>query len=159
MRSLFIVTALAAAASAAAAQSHPEGGSHAVIAQPDQITWGPAPPSLPAGAQAAVLEGDPGKPGPFTMRVRAPDGYRIPPHSHPGIEHVTVLKGTFRVGMGDKFDAAKLTDLPTGTFAALIPGTRHFAQTKGETVLQLHGTGPWKIVYVNPVDDPRRATP
>jgi hypothetical protein len=159
MRCLLVLVAATAAVSTAAAQAAPQGESHAVIALPGQITWGPSPPSLPAGAQAAVLEGDPAKAGPFTLRIRAPDGYRIPPHSHPGIEHVTVLSGTFRVGMGDKFDASKLTDLPKGTFAALMPGTRHFAQTKGETVLQLHGTGPWNIVYVNPADDPRRATP
>ncbi|MGH7509540.1 MAG: cupin domain-containing protein [Gemmatimonadales bacterium] len=159
MRSLFIIAALAVAAGAAQAQDHSKAGSHAVVALPDQIAWGPAPPSLPAGAKAAVLEGDPAKAGPFTLRLQAPDGYRIPAHSHPGIEHVTVLKGTFRVGMGDKFDASKLSDLPSGTFAALQPGTRHFAQAKGETVIQLHGTGPWAIVYVNPADDPRRNTP
>jgi quercetin dioxygenase-like cupin family protein len=88
-----------------------------------------------------------------------PDGYRIPPHSHPGIEHVTVLEGAFKVGMGDKFDASALKELPAGTFAALAPGTRHFAQASGATVLQLHGVGPWKLVYVNPADDPRNKTP
>ena len=101
------------------------------------------------------IQGDPSKPGPFTMRVRLPDGYRIPPHSHPVVEHVTVLQGTFLVGMGERFDAAKLTELPTGTFAALEPGVRHFAQARGETTIQLHGVGPSSLTYVNPADDPR----
>jgi quercetin dioxygenase-like cupin family protein len=87
-----------------------------------------------------------------------PNGYRIPPHHHPGVEHVTVLEGTFKVGMGDKFDPSALTALPAGTFAALAPGTRHFAEAKGKTVIQLHGVGPWSLVYVNPADDPRNRT-
>ena len=95
---------------------------------PDQVAWGPAPPALPAGAKAAVLEGDPKAAGPFTLRLSLPDGYRIAPHSHPAVERMTVIQGTFRVGMGDKFDESALTPLPAGTFAALQPGTRHFAQ-------------------------------
>jgi quercetin dioxygenase-like cupin family protein len=106
-----------------------------------------------------VLEGDPGKAGPFTMRVLLPNRYRIPPHYHPVTEHVTVVKGAFKVGMGDKFDASAMTSLPAGTFAALEPGTRHFAESQGETILQLHGVGPWGITYVNQADDPRQRTP
>ena len=97
--------------------------------------------------------------GPFTMRLRMPNGYRIPPHYHPAVEHVTVISGTFKVGMGEKFDAAAMTQLPSGTFAALPPGMRHYAEAQGETTIQLHGIGPWGIVYVNPADDPSRRTP
>jgi hypothetical protein len=61
--------------------------------------------------------------------------------------------------MGDKFDAGALTALPAGTFAALAPGTRHFAQVQGRTVVQVHGTGPWKLVYVNAADDPQKKQP
>jgi quercetin dioxygenase-like cupin family protein len=93
------------------------------------------------------------------MLLRLPDGYRIPPHYHPAIEHETVLEGTFQVGMGDKFDPAALKALPAGTFPALSPGVHHFAQAKGKTVIQLHGVGPWKLVYVNPADDPQQRTP
>jgi quercetin dioxygenase-like cupin family protein len=106
-----------------------------------------------------VLEGNPSEAGPFTMRVLLPTGYRIPPHYHPATEHVTVLHGTFKVGMGEKFDGSAMTALPTGTFASLEPGTRHFAEAQGETIVQLHGVGPWGISYVNPADDPRQATP
>jgi quercetin dioxygenase-like cupin family protein len=155
-----LVAALTLTAGAASAQGSPETNTaHAIVALPDQITWGPAPAALPAGAKAAVLEGNPGEAGPFTMRVLLPNRYRIPPHYHPAVEHVTVLKGAFKVGMGDKFDGSAMNLLPAGTFAALEPGTRHFAESEGETILQLHGVGPWRITYVNPADDPRRQHP
>jgi mannose-6-phosphate isomerase-like protein (cupin superfamily) len=155
-----LVAALTLTAGAASAQGSPQSNTaHAIVALPDQITWGPAPAALPAGAKAAVLEGNPGEAGPFTMRVLLPNRYRIPPHYHPAVEHVTVLKGAFKVGMGDKFDGSAMNLLPAGTFAALEPGTRHFAESEGETILQLHGVGPWQITYVNPADDPRRQHP
>jgi quercetin dioxygenase-like cupin family protein len=155
-----LVAALTLGAGVAAAQDTPNTNtSHAIVAPPDQITWGPGPPSLPPGAKAAVLEGNPSESGPFTMRVLLPNRYRIPPHYHPATEHVTVLKGTFKVGMGEKFDVSAMTPLPTGTFAALEPGTRHFAESQGETIVQLHGAGPWGITYVSPADDPRQRTP
>ena len=128
-----------------------------VMVNPDGITWGPGPASLPAGAQAAVLEGDPAKPGAFTMRIKMPDGYAIAPHWHPADEHVTVLQGTFVMGLGDKVDRSKGHELRAGAFAMMPTGTRHFAWTKGETIIQLHGTGPWGVTYVNASDDPRRA--
>ena len=159
MRSTFIALSLTFSAAVAAAQGSPsQGAPHAAIVLPDQVVWKPGPPSLPAGAKFAVIEGNPAEAGPFTLRLSLPNSYRIPAHSHPGIEHITVMKGTFRVGMGDKFDASVLTPLPSGTFAALAPGTRHFAEAQGETVLQLHGVGPWSIAYVNPADDPRKQT-
>jgi quercetin dioxygenase-like cupin family protein len=157
MRSVLIATGLMLAAGVAAGQGNTGSGEpHAIIALPGKIAWGPAPTILPRGAELAVVEGDPSKAGAFTMRLRMPDGYRIPAHFHPVTEHVTVVQGTFRVGMGDKFDAAALSELPTGTFAALAPGVRHFAAAKGETVIQLHGIGPWSLTYVNPADDPRK---
>ena len=160
MRCLLLAAALTSSAGLVAAQGAPTPDApHAIVVPPDQVTWGPGPAALPPGAKAAILEGKPSEAGPFTMRLRAPDGYRIPPHHHPAIEHVTVLKGAFKVGMGEKFDASAMTSLPTGTFAALQPGTRHFAETQGETILQIHGVGPWQVIYVNPADDPRGQTP
>ena len=126
-----------------------------VMALPDSISWGPGPASLPAGAQGAVLEGDPAKPGPFTLRLKMPDGYTIAPHSHPAVEHVTVLQGAFVMGLGDTVDRTKGHELGAGAFALMPAGTRHFAWTKGETIVQLHGVGPWGITYVNAADDPR----
>ena len=142
--------------SVALAQGHPSTGkTQAIIALPDKVTWGAAPAILPPGAKLAMLEGDPTAAGPYTMRLQLPDGYRLAPHSHPATEHVTVVQGTFKVGMGDKFDASAMTSLPPGTFAALEPGVHHYAQAEGVTILQLHGVGPWSLTYVNPADDPR----
>jgi hypothetical protein len=121
----------------------------------DEMKWGPGPASLPAGTKAALLEGDPAKEGPFTLRLQLPDGYSIQPHSHPGVEHVTVISGTFHLGMGEKFDKSSGRALSAGGFAFMPPGMHHFAWTTGETIIQLHGIGPWKINYVNPADDPR----
>jgi quercetin dioxygenase-like cupin family protein len=104
----------------------------------------------------AALEGDPGKEGPFVFRIKLPDGYRIPPHSHPKMERVTVISGTFNIGMGDKFDEKAGQSMPAGTFGHWPAGMQHFVWAKGETVIQLHGVGPWVINYVNPDDDPRR---
>jgi quercetin dioxygenase-like cupin family protein len=126
------------------------------VITPDQLTWGPAPAILPAGARLAVLEGDPSKAGPYTMRLAMPAGYRIPPHFHEADEHVTVISGAFQVGMGDTFDQSKLTTLPAGTFGVIPPGMRHFARADKATVIQLHGVGPWGLTYVNPADQPNR---
>lgn len=121
-----------------------------------ELKWANGPGSLPRGAHFVVLEGDPSKEGLFTMRLRLPDGYQIAPHYHSGVEHVTVLAGTFNVGVGDKFDKAATKPMPAGTFGYWPPPMRHFAWAQGETVLQLHGMGPWTVTYVNPADDPRR---
>ncbi len=123
---------------------------------PDKMEWGTAPNALPSGAQLAVLEGDPMKPGAYTMRLKMPDGYRIPPHMHMRREHVTVVSGELHVGMGDKFDENAMNSFSPGSFAYLEPSTHHYAMAKGDTVIQLHGTGPWGIKYVNPSDDPRK---
>jgi hypothetical protein len=121
-----------------------------------EIQWKDGPASLAAGAKVAVLEGDPSKEGFFTMRLLLPDGFKIQPHWHPKVEHVTVISGTFNVGMGDKFDQTATREMPAGTFGFWPADMKHFAWAKGETVLQLHGTGPWMITYVNPADDPRK---
>jgi len=124
---------------------------------PDQMKWGPAPPFLPAGAQVAVLEGDPtAASGDFTIRVKMPDGYRIAPHWHPRRENVTVITGTLKVGMGDSFDVMKMASFPMGSFAYLDPSMHHYAMASGDTVVQIHGISPVEFVYVNPSDDPRK---
>ena len=132
---------------------------HHIFALPDRVEWRSGPASLPAGAQMAVIEGDPSKPALFTMRLRLPDGYRIRPHYHAADEHITVIAGTFVMGLGDTFAESRGTALPAGGFAVMPTGTRHYAWTRGETVIQLHAVGPWRLTYVNPADDPRNAKP
>lgn len=124
---------------------------------PDSIPWGPAPPFIPAGAQLAVIEGNPAaSTGDYTLRVKLPDGYRFPPHWHPQRENVTVISGTFKVGMGDTFDVSKMGSFPAGSFAYLDPDMHHYAMASGEVVVQVHGQAPFQFHYVNPQDDPTR---
>ena len=126
-----------------------------IMIMPNEIKWVDAPPSLPPGAKAAVIEGDPKAAGLFTMRIKLPANYSIKPHSHPADEHVTVIEGTFYMGLGEKYDESVAKEMPTGGFAVMITGTRHYALTRKECIVQIHGMGPWGINYVNPADDPR----
>jgi anti-sigma factor ChrR (cupin superfamily) len=129
-----------------------------VALTPAEMQWGDGPPSLPPGAKLAVLEGDPGKAGKaFTVRLRVPDGYKVAPHWHPTVEHVTVISGTFHIAMGDKFDDTKGTALGPGSFGYMEPRMHHFGWFTGESEIQIHGIGPLAVNYVNPADDPRRA--
>ena len=123
---------------------------------PSDVQWGPAPPVLPPGAQAAVLYGDPFKEGLFALRLKLPKGYNIPPHTHPVQEVVTVISGTFHLGMGKTADPSKAQTLPAGSFFSLDPETPHFASAEEETVVQITTNGPWGLTYVNPADDPRK---
>src|SRR5712675_2459834 len=125
---------------------------------PDTIPWVPAPPVVRPGAQFAVLEGDPtASSGDYTIRLKMPDGFRIAPHWHPLRENVTIISGTFKVGMGDEFDANKMKAFIAGSFAFLDPDMHHFAMACGETVVQVHGQSPLQFNYVNPNDDPSRS--
>jgi quercetin dioxygenase-like cupin family protein len=121
------------------------------------VKWGPGPAFLPAKARFAVLQGDPGKSGVYTIRLRLPAGYVIKSHFHPNEEEVTVLSGTFLVGMGDTLKARGTQRFTAGGFITVPKDAHHYAMSRGVTVLQLHGEGPFEITYVNPADDPRNA--
>jgi hypothetical protein len=121
-----------------------------------ETNWQDGPLSLPKGAKIAILEGDPNKEGLFVFRIKAPDGYFIPPHIHSKPERITVISGTFNIGMGDKFDKAKGRAMPAGTYGQWPAGMKHYVWVNGETVLQFHGIGPWTITYVHADDDPRK---
>ncbi len=128
-----------------------------VIVPPKAIKWLNFPLGGP-GVKAAVIAGDPDKPGPFVLRIKSPAGAKVPPHWHPDEEHITVLSGTFAVAMGDVFDAKKLTLMPQGSYALMPRDMHHFAQSKTATVVQVHGMGPFQVNFVNPADDPRQKT-
>jgi quercetin dioxygenase-like cupin family protein len=156
MKQLAILTAFVVALglsgpTAAGAQAH---GDHLMVG-PSDLKWADVP-SLPAGAKIAVIEGPMNEARPFMMRLKFPANYQIPAHSHTAIEHVTVISGTFNMGTGDKLDKKTTRPLGPGSVAIMQPGTRHFAWTGGETVVQVHGVGPWTVTYVNPADDPRK---
>ncbi|MBM6584441.1 cupin domain-containing protein [Microvirga sp. BT689] len=125
--------------------------------RPDQLQWMPAPSVLPKGAQATVLSGDPSKAGPFTMRLKAPAGYKIPAHSHPTAERITVISGDFHFGMGDKLDQAKAEKLGSGGFVDLPANMNHYAFMGTDAVVQIDSMGPFAITYANPADDPSKS--
>ena len=151
---LFLIGAFVVAAPSPAAAQMTDG---LMIAMPESVKWGPAPAALPPGAELAVLYGDPGKEGPFAMRVKFPQGYSVAPHTHPKPEAVTVVSGVFKLGMGKEADATKAQALPAGSFAVLEPGTVHYASSDEETVIQINSVGKWALDYVNPADDPRKS--
>lgn len=121
-----------------------------------EIQWGPAPPAFPAGAEMAVLSGDPGKAGPFAVRLRVPAGFKVPAHSHPTDEFVTVISGEISLGMGDKLDPAMGKKLEAGGFAQAKAGMNHYVWTGAGAVVQVNGDGPFDMTYANPADDPRK---
>jgi quercetin dioxygenase-like cupin family protein len=124
-----------------------------------ELKWGPAPPKLPAGAQLAVIQGDPGAEGPYVMRVKFPAGYKVQAHWHPTRENVTVLSGAIHVGAGDQLDEAKGTKVSAGGFISLPALMHHFAWTTEATEIQLHGDGPFALFYVDPANDPTSKKP
>lgn len=159
MKRLMTLAAMAAAigamgaigSTAALAQSH---GDHLMVV-PDELKWTDVG-SLPPGAKLAVIEGPLNEAKPFTFRLKLPANYQIPAHFHSAIEHVTVISGTFNMGAGDKLDTKATRALTAGSAAIMQPGTRHYAWNADETIVQVHGVGPWTITYVNPADDPRK---
>jgi len=156
-RSVFLTAAafgLALGAVPAAAQS-PYTGEGPILVAPGELTWADAPAVAP-GAKIAVIEGPLNKAVPFTFRLRLPANTKIAPHTHPAYERVTVLSGTFHFTPGDTYDPAKTRALAPGSVAILPAGTPMFGYTKEETVIQLHGVGPWGLTYLNPADDPRK---
>ena len=148
------------AAALAAAALVPAGLAAQIVAHAPSLAWAPGPPSLPPGAEFVLLEGNPAEAVPLTLRLKFPANYRIPPHWHSVIEHVTVLSGTLNVGMGEQATYTAGTALTAGSFAAMPAKMVHSAWAGPQGVtFQLHSVGPWSITYVNPADDPRAAKP
>lgn len=145
---------LAIAFSAAATLAGADPAAHTMLS-PEQLKWSDVA-SLPPGARLAIIEGPLNEPSPFVFRLKLPADYRIPAHWHPAIEHVTVMSGTFYMGTGDTLDPSQAMALPAGSAAIMQPRTNHFALTRDEVIVQVHGVGPWGITYVNPADDPRK---
>jgi hypothetical protein len=146
-----LFTAVSATAEVAKIPYHGEGH---IMLNASELEWGSVA-SMAPGAQMAVIEGDLSKEAPFTFRLYLPADYRLPPHTHPAYERVTVLSGTLHFAHGEQFDRTQTRALEPGGVAIMPPGAPMFGYTEEETIIQLHGTGPWGIVYVNPKDDPR----
>lgn len=154
MRSLMLTTALLLATTGTLLAQDPMAGQ---AMRPDQLKWTPAPPVLPKGAQISVLSGEPDKAGPFTIRLKIPADYKVPAHSHPTAERVTVISGDFHFGMGDKLDEAKAEKLGSGSFVDLPANMNHYVFTSTEAVIQIDSEGPFAIKYVDPADDPSKS--
>jgi quercetin dioxygenase-like cupin family protein len=150
-----IAFALACTASVCLASAQATAQHHTVVPG-DAVEWGPAPPSLPPGAQASALLGSPAKEGPFVLRLKFPNGFVVPPHRHSKDEFLTVISGRFALGAGEKVDRASTKPLPAGSFVHLPAGMPHYAWAVGETVVQINGMGPFDVKYVDPKDDPRK---
>ncbi|MCC2638909.1 MAG: conserved hypothetical signal peptide protein [Moraxellaceae bacterium] len=151
---LLLAAAPAWAAPPAATPGVTAPGTGMTMHNPDTLAWEAVPPVLPAGAQLTVLDGDPFKTGPYTLRLMMPAGYQIPPHWHSRPENVTVISGTLFIGMGDLMDPGAAQELQTGGFHAIPARVHHFAYSPNGAVVQIHGEGPFDITYMNPADNP-----
>lgn len=137
------------------ADSHGKGGGF-ISVKASKIKWADAP-SVGPGAKIAVLEGDLKAAAPFTMRIKLPPNLKIGVHTHPAVERVTVLSGTFYFATGDKFDRAKAETYRSGDAFVVPIGMPMYAYTgKDESVLQIHGVGPWGIHYLDAADNPMK---
>jgi quercetin dioxygenase-like cupin family protein len=161
--SLMLLPVVAGAQTKQPAKETPaRAASSSMIVQPGSEKWGDVPaaamvgtPSVAMGGtvRVAVVQGDPMTPGhAYTLRLSCTDGTKIAPHWHPTTENVTVIKGAAAVGMGSKWDDAALKDVPAGGFFWAGPHMKHFAECKGDTILQVHGMAPFVLNFVSPDD-------
>jgi quercetin dioxygenase-like cupin family protein len=156
--SLIVVAAiLAGACSKSSSNDAPSAptkqASHSAVPE-NSLQWGPAPAVFPPGAEMVVMQGDPSKSEPFTVRLRLPNGYKIPPHTHPTVENVTVLTGTFLAAAGTQFVESQLQELGRDAFISIPAEHAHYAMARGLTVVQVHAIGPFALTYVNAADNP-----
>ena len=152
---LLLSALLVVAAGAHSMANRPYHGDGQIMLNASDLEWGPIA-SMAPGAKFALLEGDLSRAVPFTFRLALPADYVIAPHIHPAYERVTVLSGTLHFGHGREFDRERTVALEQGGLAIMAPGEPMFGYTEEPTVIQLHGTGPWGIEYLDPADDPRK---
>ncbi|HUF41575.1 MAG TPA: cupin domain-containing protein [Verrucomicrobiae bacterium] len=155
LKVLIFAAAIAIGPATPAAAQSVYSGERPHMVTPEKLTWTDALAVAP-GAKIAVIEGPLNKAVPFTFRLKIPANSKIAPHTHPAFERLTVLEGKFYFAHGDRYAPGKTTALGPGSVAIMPPDTPMFGYTKEETVIQLHGIGPWGLSYLNPADDPRK---
>ncbi len=122
---------------------------------PAKIVWTDSTPALPKGAKLAILSGNPGKEGIFTIRLLLPPDYVIAPHRHPSDEHITVIDGQLSVGMGATIDRNEAWKLDRGGYAVAAANMNHYLLTTAGATVQITAEGPFQMIYADPKDDPR----
>lgn len=133
---------------------HLEKAGEHIMLLPSELTWTDLP-SLP-GVKIAVIEGPLDRAVPIMFRLKFPANFKVMPHWHPGVEHITIISGTLHMGIGSVFDQSKTRALTPGSVSIMQPETHHFVWTNEETIGQVHSIGPWSVNYVNPADDPAK---
>jgi len=150
VRNWLLLTTFASAAVGASIAVAQNGAPGVVALTPDEMKWRSQGVLAAPGLEQLNLVGDPARSGPYTIRLRFPKGYRIPPHTHPDAREVTILSGTYATGYGERFDPANLKILPTGSFYTEPANMPHYIEIKEDVVLQVSGIGPSGRKYVNP---------
>jgi quercetin dioxygenase-like cupin family protein len=130
------------------------GGASVVALTPPEMKWTKQGALAAPGLEQLNLVGDPTKPGPYTLRLKFPKGYRIAPHTHPDSREVTILSGVFATGYGESFDNARLKILPAGSFYTEPANVPHYIEIEEDTVLQVSGTGPSGRKFILPPELP-----
>jgi len=131
------------------------GEGDVMVLTPSEMKWGAQGGLAMPGMEQLKLVGDPAKPGPYTLRLKFPAGYKLAPHTHPDSREVTILTGTWYTGYGETFDPAKLKALPAGSFYTEPANVPHFVEVREPVVIQVSGTGPSGRKFVNPADAPK----
>ena len=155
MKRIFLLTAAALIVAPPAIAKKPAHAPAKKAAAPAELKWMDGPPGLPAGAQFAVLSGDPTKAGKFTVRIRMPTNYSVPPHWHPSDEHVTLVSGKLAYGMSDQINRTAADALAEGASVTMKAKQHHWVFTGDGATVEVSAMGPFVITYVNPRDDPR----
>ena len=152
------LTVLAAGSGVGFAQDGHAG--HGAVTLPDAAaaTYQKGPPNLPKGTQISLVSGDPSQPGPFVLRVKFPANTVIAPHTHSEAETLTILSGSIYHEHGKTIDKAAGKELRAGGFVYLPKDMPHSLWTTEQPVeLQVNGSGPFGLNYIDPADDPSRA--
>ena len=149
--SVLMLAAIAALAAPLSAQMKNEAKHEASV----KLKWGPAPPVFRSGAKMAVVSGDPTKTGQYVVQLSMPNGYRVAPHFHPTAESVEIKFGQLKIGMGDMVDAKAMKTLKKGDKENIAANMHHYVMARGKTVVEVSGTGPFVLTYVNATDDPQ----
>ncbi len=140
---------------AVAHELHAQAKLEAVAMTPSEMRWGAQGSLAIAGVEQVNLVGNPSKPGPYTLRLKFPAGYKLAPHTHPDYREVTILSGTWYTGYGERFDEAALKALPAGSFYTEPANVTHFVEVREPVTIQVSGTGPSGRSFVNPADNPK----